>query len=69
MPATQPNSPSCCTSSAAGWPATPAASAHRWKTFAGNPAYGTAQLREDLDRFTFLLGGNDGEPLFSPEPQ
>ena len=37
--------------------------------FAGHPAYGTAQLRADLDRFTFLLGGNDGEPLFGPAPR
>jgi hypothetical protein len=29
--------------------------------FVGNPAYGSSQLREDLDRFTFLPGGNDGE--------
>jgi hypothetical protein len=34
--------------------------------FAGHPAYGTAQLHQDLDRFIFLLGGNDGEPLFDP---
>ena len=34
--------------------------------FIGHPAYGTAQLRHDLDRFVFLLGGNDGEPLFGP---
>jgi len=34
--------------------------------FAGHPAYGLSQLRMDLDRFTFLLGGNDGEPLFGP---
>jgi hypothetical protein len=26
----------------------------------------TAQLRQDLDRFTFLLGGDDGESLFGP---
>ena len=37
--------------------------------FVGSPAYGTRQLREDLARFTFLLGGNDGEPLFDPERQ
>jgi hypothetical protein len=36
------------------------------QAFAGNPAYGTRQLRGDLDRFAFLLGGNDGEPLFQP---
>jgi hypothetical protein len=32
--------------------------------FAGHPAYGTAQLRQDLNRFIFLLGGDDGESLF-----
>jgi hypothetical protein len=31
--------------------------------FVGHPAYGTAQLRADLDRFVFLPGGSDGEPL------
>jgi hypothetical protein len=36
--------------------------------FVGHPAYGTAQLRQDLDRFTFLLGGDDGESLFGPDP-
>jgi hypothetical protein len=36
--------------------------------FAGHPAYGTAQLRQDLDRFTFLLGGDDGESLSGPGP-
>ena len=36
--------------------------------FAGHPAYGTAQLRQDLDRFVFLLGGDDGESLFGPGP-
>jgi hypothetical protein len=34
--------------------------------FTGHPAYGTRQLRQDLDRFTFLLGGDDGESLFGP---
>jgi hypothetical protein len=34
--------------------------------FVGHPAYGTAQLRQDLDRFTFLLGGDDSESLFGP---
>ena len=34
--------------------------------YVGHPAYGTAQLRQDLDRFTFLLGGDDGESLFGP---
>jgi hypothetical protein len=35
--------------------------------FVGHPAYGTAQLRQDLDRFTFLLGADDGESLFGPD--
>jgi hypothetical protein len=34
------------------------------KDFAGNPAYNLCQLRQDLDRFTFLLGAADGESLF-----
>lgn len=34
--------------------------------FAGSPAYAVQHLRDDLDRFAFLLGGNDGEPLFQP---
>ncbi len=34
------------------------ASLSRW---IGHPGYGIAQLRQDLDRFTFLLGGHDGE--------
>ena len=38
------------------------------EAFVGHPAYGTAQLRQDLDRFTFLLGGDDGEALFGPDP-
>jgi hypothetical protein len=37
--------------------------------FVGHPAYNTQQLREDLDRFVFLLGGSDGESLFGlPSP-
>ena len=32
--------------------------------FVGHPAYGLAHLREDLERFVFLLGGSDGEDLF-----
>ena len=32
--------------------------------FVGYPAYNVSQLRQDLDRFTFLLGGDDGESLF-----
>jgi hypothetical protein len=36
--------------------------------FVGTAGYDVGQLRGDLDRFTFLLGGNDGEPLFGHEP-
>jgi hypothetical protein len=32
--------------------------------YVGHPASGPRTLRADLDRFAFLLGGNDGEPLF-----
>jgi hypothetical protein len=34
--------------------------------FVGHPAYGITQLRADLERFVFLLGGSDGESLFGP---
>jgi hypothetical protein len=37
-------------------------------TFIGYPAYGPDALRADLDRFTFLLGGNDGEFLLGEDP-
>ncbi len=43
---------------------TPAASAPPLAQFAGHPAYGLPQLRQDLERFVFLLGGSDGEDLF-----
>jgi hypothetical protein len=36
--------------------------------FAGHPAYGISQLRDDLERFVFLPGGSDGEPLFGHPP-
>ncbi len=32
--------------------------------FTGHPAYGIDELQHDLRRFTFLLGGDDGESLF-----
>ena len=34
--------------------------------FTGHPAYGPGELRSDLDRFVFLLGGSDGKQLFGP---
>jgi hypothetical protein len=36
--------------------------------FVGTHGYDLQTLRTDLDRFTFLLGGNDGEALFQPRP-
>jgi hypothetical protein len=38
--------------------------------FVGHPFYDLRHLRADLGRFTFILGANDGEPLFRPsDPQ
>ncbi|WP_158886160.1 hypothetical protein [Amycolatopsis anabasis] len=37
--------------------------------FVGSRAYDLAELRTDLNRFTFLLGGNDGEGLFTHESE
>ena len=34
--------------------------------YVGHRAYDIGQLRQDLERFVFLLGGSDGEPLFGP---
>jgi hypothetical protein len=36
--------------------------------YIGHPAYGPDALHADLDRFTFLLGGNDGEFLLGEDP-
>jgi hypothetical protein len=66
MPSTQPSWPRRCSSSANGWPATPHASAPPFAQFVGHPAYGLDELRGDLERFVFLLGGSDGEALFGP---
>jgi hypothetical protein len=46
----------------------PARLAASLQEFVGHPAYNTQQLREDLDRFVFLLGGSDGESLFGLPP-
>jgi hypothetical protein len=35
--------------------------------FVGHPAYGLCQLRGDLERFVFLLGGSDGGPSSAPD--
>ena len=61
---TRLSSPSCCNSSAGGWPAIGAASAPPWKSSSATPHTTLGELRQDLDRFTFLLGGDDGESLF-----
>jgi hypothetical protein len=37
--------------------------------YTGTRTYNAATLRSDLGRFTFLLGGNDGEALFHPGQQ
>ena len=37
------------------------------EAFVGHPAYNLGELRQDLNRFTFLLGGDDGESLFGPD--
>jgi hypothetical protein len=44
--------------------ADPATLAPSFPGFTGHPAYGLDELRAGLDRFTFLLGGSDGEDLF-----
>jgi len=46
----------------------PARLAASLEEFVGHPAYGLDELRSDLERFVFLLGGSDGEPLFGPQP-
>jgi len=66
MPGTRPSLPSCCSSWPSGWPAGPSRLGASLKDFAGNAAYNLGQLRQDLDRFTFLPGGDDGEPLVGP---
>ncbi|SEH03063.1 hypothetical protein SAMN05444920_13272 [Nonomuraea solani] len=39
----------------------------RFAQFVGCPGYDAADLCADADRFLFLLGGNDGEYLFSQD--
>jgi hypothetical protein len=52
-----------------GWLARdPARLAASLEEFVGHPAYGIQDLRGDLERFAFLLGGSDGEPLFGLPP-
>ena len=44
----------------------PARLAASLEQFTGHPAYGPGELRGDLERFAFLLGGSDGKQLFGP---
>lgn len=46
------------------WLATHPDAQNSFADFVGHPAYWANDLRTDLDRFIFLLGGNDGEHLF-----
>jgi hypothetical protein len=48
--------------------ADPATLAPSFLAYIGHPAYGLDALRADLDRFAFLLGGNDGEFLLGEDP-
>jgi hypothetical protein len=50
-----------------GWlAADPATLTQSLLTYIGHPAYGPAHLASDLNRFAFLLGGNNGEYLLEP---
>ena len=52
-----------------GWLARdPARLAASLEDFTGHPGYGIQDLRGDLERFVFLRGGSDGEPLFGLPP-
>jgi hypothetical protein len=54
----------------AGWlDADPQRMAPSLGDYIGHPAYGLDELRRDLDRFTFLLGGDDGDALFGHHEQ
>jgi hypothetical protein len=52
----------------AGWlTADPATLSPSFLAYVGHPAYSLDTLRTDLNRFTFLLGGSDGDDLFDPD--
>ena len=52
-----------------GWTAAdPATLAPSFLAWTGHPAYDLDALRAGLDRFAFLLGGNDGEFLTGQDP-
>ena len=48
--------------------ADPATLAPSFLAYISHPAYGLDALRADLEHFTFLLGGNDGEFLLGEDP-
>jgi hypothetical protein len=48
--------------------ADPATLAPSFLAYIGHPAYDLQALHADLDRFAFLLGGNDGEFLTGQDP-
>ena len=51
----------------AGWlTADPARLTPSLLAYVGDPAYGLDTLRADLNRFAFLLGGNNGEHILDP---
>jgi hypothetical protein len=66
LAAMPPSWPSCCRSSATGWPATKCVD--RLAGAVDAPGYKPAELRADLARFAFLLTGQDGEQVFGDEP-
>lgn len=49
------------------WLGVDAAAGASLAEFVGHPAYSAIDLRADLDRFAFLLGGNDGERMLSAD--
>jgi hypothetical protein len=54
----------CCSSSLTGLCVTSGRLSAALEEFVGHPAFNTGQLREDLNRFIFLLGGSEDEALF-----
>ena len=61
------NSPSCCSSSAAGWNPTAITSPRPWPGSSAAPPTAPDALRDDFARFRFLLGVTDGEGMFTPD--
>jgi hypothetical protein len=51
-----------------GMPSRGAAGLCSLEQFVGHLVYDIDQLRQGLERFVFLLGGSDGDPLFGLPP-